>query len=265
MDLSIIIHITAPHQDAQAAIESMAPLDTLSYEVLLIDDSLTGVDHSDYSALTRHPIRWLRSSTPTPCRPGLARNEGVFYEATGRYLFFLEPSDKIRHHVLARLVDELDRESERGVGIAAIEPWDLWPTSDSAKERLHCLTARETLKHTHSRITLLSRLLFFPPIVVAGACLIRRSLFVEIGGFDPDLPLYEDVDLVIRAIRRRGFVYVDEVLTHCRRLRSAQKSLSEPSAQLINTCYRSLYRTYKKLYGRREYYGLRLLASALED
>jgi GT2 family glycosyltransferase len=264
MDLSIIIRLTDSYLDAGAAIESIAHLDTLSYEVLLIDDSVAGMAQQDFSALTNGPVKWLRSSSPTPSRPGLARNEAVFYEASGRYLFFLEPDDKVRAHVLERLVHELDHGPERGVGIAAIEPWDLWPTSDSARERLHFLTARETLKNTHSRVTLLSRLLFFPPIVAAGACIIRRCLFVEIGGFDPDLPMYEDVDLMIRAIRRHGFVYVDEVLTQSRRPCSATKSPSKPTPQLINTCYRALYRTYKKLYGRREYYGLRLLASTLD-
>lgn len=264
MDLSIIIRITSSHQDGSAGLESLAPLDTLSYEVLLIDDSLSGIPLDALNTKTSQSIRWLRASTPTPSRPGQARNEAVFYEATGRYLFFLEPGDKVSPDVLRHLVSKLDQEPDLGVGIAAIEPWNSWPTLDFAKERLHFLAARETLKNTHSRITLLSRLLFFPPIVVAGGCLIRRDLFSEIGGFDPDLPLYEDVDLVIRAIRRRGFVYVDEILTQSRRPCHGKNTPTHPSPQLVNTCYRSLYRTYKKLYGRREYYGLRLLASTLD-
>jgi glycosyltransferase involved in cell wall biosynthesis len=37
------------------------------------------------------------------------------------------------------------------------------------------------------------------PHVGAGNMAVRRSVFLELGGFDPELPIHEDVDLCIRA------------------------------------------------------------------
>ncbi len=269
MDLSVIIPTVQRDRQVVDAVLSVLPLQDIDYEVLVVDDSgepiedINGVRHLPTEFEDRR-IRFIQRTKPSTCRPGLVRNEAAFYEARGKYLYFLDDDDRAQPKVLKKMLEELERRPDLGVAIAAVEPWGPKSPLEVAGERLHFLAARETLRRTHSRVTLISRLLFSPPLLVCSSCVIRRNLFLDIGGFDTELPIYEDVDLFVRAIRRHGFLYVDDVLLQ---RKSGTRSLRYPArndGQLISSCYQTLYRNYKKLYGRSEYYGLRLLALGLE-
>lgn len=264
MDLSVIILSSHEKPTPPHGVESLRHLKTFTYEVLVVDDS------SDNCT----PVPSAGCSTPTPLtigraantsiHPDLARNKAVFSRAQGKYLFFLRSDDQPNPLVLEKMISALEKRPGNGVAIAAIEPWGPLTSPDVEGDRLHSLAARETLRRTRSRITLVSRLLFFRPILVVSSCIIRRDLFMEIGGFNPEIPFYEDVDLYIRAIRRRGFVYVDDVITKHAAHPRVPHLESKQNPQLIGRCYKNLSRSYKKLYGRSEYFGLRLIATALE-
>jgi len=134
-----------------------------------------------------------------------AGNNSALGKCQGDYVLILNPDTLLRDNSLERMVDFLDRNPDVGV----LGPKNLYQngTPHVSSHRhwglLHVLTWRVApYRFTRGLYNWLSSYKYQDVLYVSGACLlIRREIFEQIGGYDPEYFLTtEDVcDLCIRA------------------------------------------------------------------
>jgi GT2 family glycosyltransferase len=260
VDLSIIIPTFRRENEVVQAVESVLSDKGLSLEVLVSDDSPDGSAEPYLKGITDPRFRYSKREVPTGGKPAVVRND-LTKVAKGRYFYFLDDDDMASPQTLAKMVGRLD-ETGHGVAIGVVRPFGPEGSKVVAAEKEHYEAAQKTMKRLRTRFMLVSHLLFKPSIIVCSACMIRRQAFDELGGFDPALPLYEDVTMYIRAIRRFGYDFVNAVLLE---RRTGEPSLIQNERDTIRThqSYRMMHDGYKKEFGLPEYAALKVLSMAL--
>ncbi len=254
-DLSVVIPTFRREREVVRAIESVLTLDGLQIEVFVEDDSPEGSAEPFVRAIIDPRVTYRRRHVATGGRPAIVRNDAAV-RASGRYLYFLDDDDQANARALTAMVAALER-TGNGVAIGVVRPFGPLGNKVVDHERLRYQLAERIMPRVRSRFELVRRLLFRDSIVVCSACMIRRSVFEEIGGFDPTVPLYEDVGMYIRAIRRAGFVFVPEVLLQ-RRTGEASLLQNETDGRRTSDSYRMIHHGYRNEFGRLEYLALRI-------
>ena len=86
--------------------------------------------------------------------------------------------------------------------------------------------------------------------------MMRRSVLDELGGYDESLE-YEDFDFWVRSARHYAYAYIDEVLTHKRRLpNSLSMQVVEPHNQLLASTLDVCYKAFDRCQTSDEYHAL---------
>jgi len=92
--------------------------------------------------------------------------------------------------------------------------------------------------------------------IPAPAMMIRRSLLLEMGGYNEQLA-YEDLDFWLRSSRICHYAYLSQVLLQVRRLpNSASYGFNDAAKGLLESAYRVCFVTQLKLYENQEYKAL---------
>jgi glycosyltransferase involved in cell wall biosynthesis len=203
--VSVIIPCRDAARYLAAALASVGAQSRPADEVIVIDDGST--DDSAAIAAATPGVRLLRQA---PHGIGAARNAGLA-EATGSVIGFLDADD-------------------------------LWPP-DSLRRRLEALAADPPLAGVVGRVEqflspeLLGCTAFAMPAEpmvarLAGAMLLRRTVFDLVGGFEPVVTLGETIDLVAR-IDEAGLrlATLDEVVLR-RRVHGANTVLTQRDKQV---------------------------------
>lgn len=257
IDLTIIIPTFRRELEVVQAAKSVLAIQELSVEVLVEDDSLEGTAEPHVAGIDDPRFCYKKRSNPTGGRPAIVRNEAAG-RARGRYLYFLDDDDRASPETLVAMVNALDR-TGRGVAVGIVRPFG--PTNNEVvdQERERYLVAETIMPAIKTRFGLSMRLLFRNSIVVCSACIIRRTVFEKIGGFDPQIPLYEDVGMYIRAIRCAGFTFVPRVLLE-RRTGEASLLQNERDLRRTTESYRMIHQKYRQEFGTLEYRALQTWA-----
>ncbi|MET0593936.1 MAG: glycosyltransferase family 2 protein [Polyangiaceae bacterium] len=260
IDLSIIIPTHHRETELVNAIESVLPSTELKLEVLVADDSPEGSAEPFVRGIGDGRVHYVKREKPTSGVPALVRNDRV-RDARGRYFYFLDDDDTASHDTLAEMVRRLD-ETGNGVAVGAVRPFGKDNCPVVANERHHYRQAERMLAKMRTRFEFASCLLFRSAIICCSACVIRREHFEELGGFDTAYPLYEDVAMYLRGVRRFGFDFVPEVLLH---RRTGEPSLIQNERDAIRThkSYRMMHDDYRREFGAAEYTALKALSLAL--
>jgi glycosyltransferase involved in cell wall biosynthesis len=194
------------------AITSIQRQDRAVHEILVIDPSSTDKTAEVVAALAASgaPIRRIETER---CGPARARNLGL-EQAQGDVIAFLDaddlwPSTKLSRQC-ARLDDRprMDMVSGLVCFFDKLDPTLLTPAADASTS---------TMVHIH-----------------LGACLYRRSVFEQVGGFDERLHFCEDLDLVQR-LREQAipFTILRDITLYYRRHGDSMLAQSDPR-QLVN-------------------------------
>lgn len=261
IDLSIIIPTFRREDCLLAAIRSVLPLSALSCEIIVMDDSPEGSAREAVTSIDDPRVRYVHPQQSSKGHPAIVRNEAARRYAQGRFLYFLDDDDRVHPGTLTELVNTLDR-SGKGVGIAAVKPWGPEKSRVVMDEEDHFHGARLfMMKEGRFRPFLLASLLFGMPSLTCGACLVRRSLFEDIDGFSSTLPLYEDLDFYIRAIRRGGHIFLNKVLLYRRTGLPSLINDSYSAPARGAACYREINQGYRQRQGHWEFIALRVLAA----
>ncbi|NLT05429.1 MAG: glycosyltransferase family 2 protein [Solirubrobacterales bacterium] len=237
-DVSIVITCFDYGRFLAEAVASALGQDGGSPEVIVVDDGST--DPDTLTALDALPgeAQVLRRANGGPAR---ARNTGAA-AATGELLLMLDADDRLAPDALAAMRQPLD--ADPGLGFAY--------------GRTRCFGA-------------MSGELAFPPYdpykllyrsLVSVTSLVRREAFEAVGGFDPDVPGYEDWDFYLSLLEagwegRR----VDRVTLHYRR---HDRSAFTADRADYRRRWRALRAKHAALYARREELARRSEAGALE-
>jgi len=228
--------------------------------VLVADDSPEGSAEPFVKKIEDKRVHYIKRDKPTGGYPAIVRNERA-RTARGRYYYFLDDDDTASPAALAAIVKRLD-ETGNGVAIGIVRPFGKEGSQVVAEEQEHYRQAEKTLGGMRTRYELASCLLFRSSIICCSACVIQRESFVSLGGFDSSYPLYEDVAMYLRGIRRFGFDFVREVLLN---RRTGEPSLiqNERDAERTHASYRMMHDNYRKEFGLPEYAALKALSFTL--
>ncbi|RKH67113.1 glycosyltransferase family 2 protein [Corallococcus llansteffanensis] len=257
-DVSVVVPTFRRPALVVEAVKSALSQDGVRVEVQVLDDSPEGSAREPVLALGDARVRYVQRDVPTGGNPATVRNEG-WPRATGRYLHFLDDDDRVAPGAYQALAHALDAHPERGVAFGRVEPF-----GDDAQ-----VLARQTAyfedaarrarvaQRLGSRRWLVANMMFRPTVLVNSACLIRRELLPVLDGYDPRLPLVEDVDFYLRAIRRAGAVFLDRVVLE---YRTGAPSLmhNERDAKKAVSAYRLIHERYRREWGALEFTALRL-------
>jgi GT2 family glycosyltransferase len=260
IDLSIIIPTHHREKELVSAIESVLPSSELKLEILVSDDSPEGSAEPYVRGIGDDRVSYVKRAKPTGGVPALVRNERV-RDARGRYFYFLDDDDTASPAALEAMVRRLD-ETGNGVALGVVRPFGRDGSSVVASEKVHYSHAERLLSKMHTRFELAACLLFRSAIICCSAGLIRRECFQTLGGFDTAYPLYEDVAMFLRGVRRFGFDFVSEVLLH---RRTCEPSLIQNERGAVRTkkSYRMMHDDYRREFGAAEYAALKALSLAL--
>jgi glycosyltransferase involved in cell wall biosynthesis len=175
---------------------------TGSWEVVIADNGSTDD--------TRAVIETFRRQLPNLLvvdafdRPGAAyaRNFGVTH-SKGSKLVFVDADDEVSDGYVAAMAAALDR-APLVFGRAGFE-------------RLNAAWVRESWPSTWQQTEPLNNFGFLP-FAGAGTLGVRRSIFQEVGGFDPSFPAYEEADFCwrIQLAGHAGPVLVEDAVLEYR-------------------------------------------------
>jgi glycosyltransferase involved in cell wall biosynthesis len=230
------------------AIRSALTTTEIPLEVLVLDDTPEGSAASHVAGIADERVRYVRRAKPSGGVPAIVRNEGLAL-ARGRYIHFLDDDDVLERGALAALSSALDKSPDAGVAIGTVVPFgddeDLL-----AYQRQYFAAAAGRLRAVRSQMQLVAGMLFDSTPLVNSSCMVRKGCAVAVGGYSPDVPLCEDVDFFMRAIRHTGFVFIDRPVVRYR--------TGEPSLMQTLGGYQALFvKSYRSIHGRyREQYGL---------
>lgn len=201
-DVCVIIPTYRRPQELRRAVESALAQTVRPAEVVIVDDNRddpAAREASHAIAMDHRPVVTVLEHSG---RPGgsAARNAGAD-RATAAVLAFLDDDDWWMPTKLERQLAALHRHPET-VGIVFTGLRVVDEAGTLIRERIASVPA---MPHRE-----LARQNF---IGTVSSVLIPRSVFSDVGGFDPDLPARQDLDLWLRIADRWPIVAVSEALT----------------------------------------------------
>ena len=212
--VSIVMITYGGWELARQALESVRALTDHPYEVIVVDNASTDGTAARLSREVAGAEVLLNSKNHGF---GVACNQGAAV-ARAPFLLFLNSDTIVQPGWLPPLFEALTDET-----VAAAGPQFLNADGSLQEAGALVLPTGGTVLHGHGERADLAEFRFRRLVdYVSAACLIvRRSLFNDLGGFDPvyGLGYYEDVDLCF-TLRRCGYRVVYEprsVVTHVRR------------------------------------------------
>ena len=180
-------------------------------------------------------------------------------EARGKYLYFLDDDDRVVADTLSTMVAALNS-SAAGVAVADVRPFG--NDERALKHEEECFAWGRTVWAHETRPRLIvTYLLFIHALLVCSSCVIRKSAFEAVGGFDVRIALCEDIEMYLRAIRTFGFVYIPIVLLE-RRCGIASLINGGSTAQFKES-YQIIYANYRARFGTMEFYLMKVASLAL--
>jgi glycosyltransferase involved in cell wall biosynthesis len=164
--------------------------------VVVVDDGSTDPDVGPALEALPDEVEVVRQANSGRAA---ARNAGAALSPT-EFVLFLDSDDRLAVDALAGLRAALDSDPDAGYAYGVMRMFG----AQSGEIRFPPFDPY--------------RLLFRPIVGGPGTTLYRRSAFDEAGGFDPEVPGYEDWDLQLGVLERgHGAVHVPEVTLEYRK------------------------------------------------
>jgi glycosyltransferase involved in cell wall biosynthesis len=195
----IPVHNGAPY--LAEAIASVLGQTRPPIECLVIDDGSTDAT-PQIARSFEEQITYVRVERGGVSR---ARNHGA-RRSSGEMVAFLDHDDVWLPPKLERQLEALGELPEAPMALCAVEVID----AGGRPRRIKRLRAREDL---------IAGMITFDgteTVSCSSAGLVRRDWLLASGGFDPDLSMSADWDLLLRALLHGGVAYVDEPLVRYR-------------------------------------------------
>jgi GT2 family glycosyltransferase len=231
-------------------------------EVIVVDDSANHTAAEAVQNLGDHRVRYVVSKKPSNGRPALARNYGVSL-ARCPLVHFLDDDDLVPAGYYAAALAAFAEQPWLGVVFGTVEPFGDDP-AEIARQRLYFARARRRAllcARLGHRWAFTAAMLFGPTVLVCSAGIIRREQVEAVGGFDASLPLVEDVDFYLRAIRHGGVRFLDRLALRYRVGPSLMRQANRD--QMILDSYQRLQTRYHHQRGWMEFLTLKCLAKGI--
>jgi glycosyltransferase involved in cell wall biosynthesis len=247
MDVSIVIPTF--HRETQL-VEAMASVlcqRGVSLQLIVVDDSAEGSAWRAAASLDDPRVQYLARSEPSNGRPALARNDGAAL-SRGRYLYFLDDDDVLEPGALATLSAALDSAPSAGLAFGVVTPFGM-DAAALRHNRQYFMEARRKARLLRRPRELSAYLTFRGTILVCSACMVRRTAFAAVGGFDANIPICEDTELMARIAHSTAHVFVDASVVRYRTgAPSLMNALSEGDEKL-RLSYKRIQGKYRQANG----------------
>jgi GT2 family glycosyltransferase len=237
--LSIITPTCRRESLLMEAIASAQKIGGLEWEMLIGDDSPDGSAEQYIQALNDERIHYWKNPQPTGGFPAIVRNR-LAKEARGEFLYFLDDDDRVVAESLVAMIRAL-QSSAASVAVADVRPFGADQKSLEHEESYFARVKTIWTREKRPRV-IATYLLFMDSPIVCSACVIRKSAFEAIRGFDVRMKVCEDGEMYLRAIRTFGFVYVPVVLLE-RRCGIASRS-NDAGAASFKESYRIMHANF---------------------
>ena len=261
VDVTVVIPtFRRPEQLRQAALSALAQ-EGASIEVVVIDDSPEGSGREAAESIGDRRVVYKKRPTPSNGRPALARND-AWPHARGRYVHFLDDDDLVLPGTYQAHLAALDATANAGIGMSfgRIDPFGTDPEAVRHEARFwNQAAARARSASRLGRFAFVATMLFDGAVLQNSACLVRKSLLREIGGFDPLMPLQEDTEMHARGTRVRGCVFLDRPVVRYR-VSSTSLMRTGDMVSLLDESYARMQRKYRERYGLAEFLALKVYA-----
>jgi len=208
--ISVVVRTKDRPELLRQALASLAAGSYRNVQVVLVND---GGDAPELP--TDYPFEVARVDLPENRGRAAAANAGIA-AATGDHIAFLDDDDLAEPEHLTTLA-----------GLASAE--DARVVYTDAAVGIYEIDAEEGWRQVERRIPY-SRdfdpeLLLFDNYIPFNTLLIERSLFDQAGPFDPELPFFEDWDLLIRLSRLVPFHHLAQVTCEYRHFRGGGRHI----------------------------------------
>lgn len=262
VDVSVITPTFRRERQLLESVQSALSQEGVSVEVLVLDDSPDGSARSGVEGLREPRVLYHQRPVPSGGRPALVRNEGI-ERARGRYLYFLDDDDHVLPGALAALAGALDARPEAGVAFGTVVPFGEDPGAVASYTEWFDWAAGVARRLSRSSWLTTGVILFRGTVIINSVCMMRRDCALSLGGYDPSIPVYEDVDFHMRGIRRRGHVFVDHPVLHYRTGAPSLIHDLRGDATPVHDSYRIIHRKYRSEHGEPEYRALQIASKLL--
>lgn len=263
-DISVIIPTFRRPRELAEALRSVLAQKDVSVEIFVIDDCPDGSAAAAAAPFLAQGVAYLRNPAPSGGRPAQVRNFG-WPLARGDLVHFLDDDDIVPsgHYAAAKRI--MARNAAVGVVFGAIKPFGAGDVAAEERYFGRAFQRARRFGRFGARFGLAAAMFFGPTLLVCSAAIIRRRCIADLGGFNPELPLVEDVDFYARAIRRFGAEVMNGVSIH---YRIGPSLMHQPSrAKLISQSYTMIHSYYRATHSRLDYFALKgavyLLAALL--
>jgi len=263
-DVSVIVPTYRRPALLPEAVRSALAQEGVTVEVIVVDDCPDGSGRAATEAIGDARVTYKkreRSSGGNPCE---VRNDG-WPLAQGRHVLFLDDDDRLAEGALPALARVLDQRPDCAYAFGRVEPFG-GDAPSMLHEVAYFLDAAHRARQaewTHSRAFMLSTLLFEAAPLVTSACLFRRERIVELGGFAPAVRLTGITDLCVRATRKHGFAFVDQVVAQYRFDRASFTHDERNHGEWVRS-YDLMYKRYRQAHGTLEFLALKGFARTLK-
>ena len=199
----VVAAFNAEHTLAET-LASVAAQTFRDFELIAVDD---GSSDATAQVLEDAATRWswLRWERQENSGVAGARMRGIEL-ARGEWIAFLDADDLWLPHKLAAQLAMVDRDPELSLVYSDVR---YFSRHGEAKQ-----TMFEQRAHATGDVL---RDLFMNNFVLTSATLVKKSVLLDAGGFDPAHHVNEDVDLWLRVAEHHKFGCVEEVLVRYRR------------------------------------------------
>ncbi len=206
--LSVVIPVHNGEHDLDRCLRRLRDTPDLDYELIVVDDGSTDGSASLAESFGARVIRHGRARGPAA-----ARNTGAL-AATASLVFFLDADVAVHPNTLARALARFDADPSLS---ALFGSYDDRPESPGLISQYRNLLHH--FVHQRGRFEDDTRT---AQTFWTGCGAIRREVFLDAGGFDPDLyrrPAIEDIELGYRVTRAGGKIVLarDVLATHLKR------------------------------------------------
>ena len=261
-DVSVVIATCNRPNTLGNAVRSVLDQAGAQVEVIVVDDSPGRTAAAVVDTLADDRVRYVLNAEPSNGRPAIARNYGVSL-ARGKLVHFLDDDDLVPAGHYAAALAAFAARPALGVVFGTIEPFGDDAAEVASEHRYFAqarLRARRCARLGH-RWAFTAAMLFGPTLLVCSAGMIRREQVEAIGGFDASLPLVEDVDFYMRAMRQGGAQFLDRPAL---RYRIGPSLMRQPNRdQMILESYQRCHRRYRDRWGGAEFLTLKCLAKGM--
>ena len=197
MKISVVIPVFNRKNTLIRSIESVFNQTRLPDEVVLVDDGSTDGSRELIQQLVAQDSRIKAVFTVKNLGGGGARNLGVA-EATGDLIAFLDSDDEWLPEKLEKQIPYFEN-GDAEIGVVYSKEW----IKDG--EAPH-------IKPPHAHSGYIFELLLQANCIDTPTAVVRRSFFEVVGGFDPQMPRFQDWDLFLRLSRHCKIIAVQEPL-----------------------------------------------------